>query len=297
MDTQDKQCSDCKHSRPINDFYRKQPPDLTQTASERCAEYRKKFKNSKKSKKSRPGSPQDADPVSTPPPAPEIAPNLRPAGDRSLGGMEKQAQDREVRGERSGYTPNQLVEPSQSPQSESESDFDPEDDDDPMAYLGPESPMVQARNLRYYGAKIQSMAAQLHPLSMSFVTYSASEQEWNELRRHLPDSEPTGTELSCHGVAFRAFKRNSHIVGGYSQVRFKKFLTVVLKPSFNIVDCWHMWEPQFRGTAHNHGIYWCPYAGEKEVSTENQCQTFAEWWEPKARNLARGFRVMRAQPQ
>jgi hypothetical protein len=64
--TQDKQCSNCKHLKPIGDFYKKQPPDLTKGPLKTCAgcRHRDQFNKSKKR------SFQDVDsPVSTLPPA------------------------------------------------------------------------------------------------------------------------------------------------------------------------------------------------------------------------------------
>jgi hypothetical protein len=115
-------CSGCKHFRPISDFYKKQPPDLTTNALQTCAKCRSLRIKSRSSKKR---SPQNIEPA-TPPakklrnreargtlslsaqdvekelrelaPASSSPPNFRRAGDRSPERIAKQARDREARG-------------------------------------------------------------------------------------------------------------------------------------------------------------------------------------------------------
>ncbi|KAN0068983.1 hypothetical protein V8E54_013152 [Elaphomyces granulatus] len=72
MDTQGKQCSGCKRIKPISDFYKKQPPDLTANALQTCAKCR-----SLRSKSSKKRSSQDIEPA-TPPPAKKLR-ELAPA--------------------------------------------------------------------------------------------------------------------------------------------------------------------------------------------------------------------------
>jgi helitron helicase-like protein len=62
--------------------------------------------------------------------------------------------------------------------------------------------------------KLQSMATQLQPLSVSFVTFSAADHQWDDLHRHLSNYEDfsTGTEQIGNRVAFKNVQDNPHII-------------------------------------------------------------------------------------
>jgi hypothetical protein len=46
------------------------------------------------------------------------------------------------------------------------------------------------------------------------------------------------------------------IVASHFHLRLEVFFQVVLFPKFNIVDHWHRYEWQARGSSHSHGLYW-----------------------------------------
>lgn len=132
-----------------------------------------------------------------------------------------------------------------------------------------------------HSAKLQSIATQLHPLSASFITFSAADHQWDDLHRHLPRYEEfsTGVESVRTRIAFKNVQENPHIIAAYLKIRFDAFFEEVLKPAFKIVDWWNRWEWQARGSGHNHGSYWSSEAPEMKVDTEEDRKTFAEYWD------------------
>ena len=64
--------------------------------------------------------------------------------------------------------------------------------------------------------------------------------------------------------------------------RFQLFKKHVLFPKFNIVDEWDRYEWQARGSAHNHGVYWCEGVDlsnevEKKIIQQEQ-DDWAKYW-------------------
>src|SRR6266850_7415952 len=94
------QCSCCKHSRPISDFYKQQPPDSTTKVLKMCARCRSNSTSSRRSKKR---SPQNFEPATSPPAkrlrdvAPASSNSSHRAGDRKPGRIVKQVQDKRLR--------------------------------------------------------------------------------------------------------------------------------------------------------------------------------------------------------
>ena len=61
-----------------------------------------------------------------------------------------------------------------------------------------------------YGMKLRSIAVQLRPLSVSFVTFSAAVHQWDDLHHHLPNYEDfsTGIEAVRNRVNFKNVQDN-----------------------------------------------------------------------------------------
>jgi ATP-dependent DNA helicase PIF1 len=66
-------------------------------------------------------------------------------------------------------------------------------------------------------------------------------------------------------VARDAVRDNPLIVDYHFCRRFQLFKRDVLFPKFNLVDSLDRFEWQARGSAHNHGLYWCEGAPGNEV--------------------------------
>jgi ATP-dependent DNA helicase PIF1 len=137
----------------------------------------------------------------------------------------------------------------------------------------------------WYGAlkQLQSTVRQLGCPSL-FITCSAADYHWDSLMRLMPGDvyqrfRDADTRDRRVRVARDAVKDNPLIVDFYFYRRFQLFKRHILKPKFNVVDSWDRFEYQARGSAHNHGLYWCDGVPPNEIEnlSEEQRDHFAKF--------------------
>jgi ATP-dependent DNA helicase PIF1 len=66
-------------------------------------------------------------------------------------------------------------------------------------------------------------------------------------------------------LAMDFVRDNPHVVAYWFHRRFELFKTHVVKPKFDVVDHWDRYEYQARGSAHNHGLYYCRNAPDPDL--------------------------------
>jgi hypothetical protein len=69
-----------------------------------------------------------------------------------------------------------------------------------------------------------------------------------------------------------------HIVAHYLDIRFRAFLTHVLRPHLRITDHWIRYEWQHRGSGHLHCLFWTESGPPLDPLTDEQRATFATYW-------------------
>jgi hypothetical protein len=82
-------------------------------------------------------------------------------------------------------------------------------------------------------------------------------------------------------VSRDAVQDNPLLVDYHFYRRFQLFKRQVLALKFNIVNQWDRFEWQARGSAHNHGLYWCNGAPANEVEkmiTREERDDWAKFW-------------------
>jgi hypothetical protein len=129
---------------------------------------------------------------------------------------------------------------------------------------------------------LEAMVRQLLCPSL-FVTFSAADYHWDSLMRLLPnyqhwlELEADPKARSQH--ARDAVRDNPLIVAYHFVQRLRGFQDEVLKPKFNVVDYWHRYEWQSRGSTHSHGLYWCEGAPRASANMSDELKDyFACFW-------------------
>jgi ATP-dependent DNA helicase PIF1 len=84
-------------------------------------------------------------------------------------------------------------------------------------------------------------------------------------------------------LAMDFVRDNPHVVAYWFHRRFELFKTHVVKPKFDVVDHWDRYEYQARGSAHNHGLYYCRNAPDPDLelgkgSSEFSQSLLARYW-------------------
>jgi len=135
----------------------------------------------------------------------------------------------------------------------------------------------------YWGGKMKSLESIVRQLGCShlFLTFSAADYHWESLMRHMPqhDGWLNATPEERVRIARDSVRDNPAIVAYHFYRRLKIFQEVVLKNKFNIVDSWHRFEWQARGSTHDHGLYWVDGAPDPEqLFTTEEREYFAKFW-------------------
>ena len=112
---------------------------------------------------------------------------------------------------------------------------------------------TQARN------ELEAMVRQLGVPSL-FFTFSAADLQWDDLYQHL---EPgirqeylNSTDRERQRIAANWLQENPLLAANWLSIRWRTFITDVLKKMFNFEDHWFRFEWQARGSGHIHGFLW-----------------------------------------
>lgn len=113
-----------------------------------------------------------------------------------------------------------------------------------------------------------------------FVTFSAADNHWESLHRHMPryDEWRNGTNDVKIAIARQNIRENPHIAAWHFVQRFRVFKSVFVKRKFGVVDFWNRVEWQGRGSSHSHGFLWLREAVPIDRESEEARQVFADYW-------------------
>lgn len=90
-----------------------------------------------------------------------------------------------------------------------------------------------------------------------FITFSAADKQWEDLHKHMPyQSDLPHDSPQARAQRTRNLNENPHIAAGYLDLRFRRFMEIVIKPLFKVKDFWYRYEWQERGSGHIHGFLW-----------------------------------------
>lgn len=99
---------------------------------------------------------------------------------------------------------------------------------------------------------------------------------------HLPNYETWqhGNDRTRIRIARENLRDNPHVVAQWFHLLFTLFKQELQFKRFKVVDEWHRYEWQGRGSTHNHGVYWvdgAPDPDELELS-EPARRFYAAYW-------------------
>jgi len=134
----------------------------------------------------------------------------------------------------------------------------------------------------YWGVKLQELLAMAYALkcSSAFITFSAADNHWHSLHRHMPRYQEwlAADELHRMRISVANLRDNPHISAFHFHRRQQLFVKLLLVGKFNLVEHWDRLEWQGRGSPHSHGLYWFEGAHLPDMSSEELRETFAKFW-------------------
>jgi ATP-dependent DNA helicase PIF1 len=92
-------------------------------------------------------------------------------------------------------------------------------------------------------------------LPTAFLTLSSADYHWPDLFRLIANQNEDISTLSEQRRR-TLMHDNPHTVAFFFQARCDIFIDEVLTPLFKVVDLWHRYEWQWRGSGHLHGLFW-----------------------------------------
>jgi ATP-dependent DNA helicase PIF1 len=118
-----------------------------------------------------------------------------------------------------------------------------------------------------------------------FITFTAADYHWPSLVKYMPEQQfevwtnAAGDQAARARISREFVRDNPVIVTYHFHRRLQIFYEEVLRVKFNIVDFWHRYEWQARGSTHSHGLYWVDGAPtvDPAISADLQ-QHFARFW-------------------
>jgi hypothetical protein len=140
------------------------------------------------------------------------------------------------------------------------------------------------------GAKLFAMIRVLASPAL-FYTLTNAALQWEDLHGlicvmrnplyEVPAEDARPTEAERQRQNRTALNENPAFVAHYVHARFEIFFEAVLAPHFRILDHWHRFEWQKRGSGHIHGLGWCD--GAPDLTTEPAAtreRMLVEFWTP-----------------
>jgi len=96
-----------------------------------------------------------------------------------------------------------------------------------------------------------------------------------------PDDDARPTEEERLRRNRIALNENPTAVSWYVSKRWQRFFSIVLRPFFRLVDYWHRWEWQARGSGHTHDLGWPEGAPDLSSMPEDLREAaVCEFWGP-----------------
>jgi ATP-dependent DNA helicase PIF1 len=134
---------------------------------------------------------------------------------------------------------------------------------------------------RNRSGSLQAHARFLSPSAAPvFLTLSCADMQWHDLQRHLPRFTDylTGDDRTRQRIVWSNVQDYPHIIAHYLDIRFRAFLTYVIRPYLGVTDHWIRYEWQHRGSGHLHCLFWTESSPPLDPLTDEQRATFAEYW-------------------
>jgi hypothetical protein len=134
---------------------------------------------------------------------------------------------------------------------------------------------------RNRSGSLQAHARFLSPSAAPvFLTLSCADMQWHDLQRHLPRFADylTGDDRTRQRIVWSNVQDYPHIIAHYLDIRFRAFLTHVIRPYLGVTDHWIRYEWQHRGSGHLHCLFWTESGPQLDPLTDEQRAIFAEYW-------------------
>ena len=134
---------------------------------------------------------------------------------------------------------------------------------------------------RNRSGSLQAHARFLSPCAAPvFLTLSCADMQWHDLQRHLPRFTDylTGDDRTRQRIVWSNVQDYPHIIAHYLDIRFRAFLTHVIRPYLGVTDHWIRYEWQHRGSGHLHCLFWTESSPPLDPLTDEQRAIFAEYW-------------------